>query len=242
MDIEKKSNLKIRTAGKDNRLNREAWLKQALASLPAGSRILDAGAGTQQYKVFCTHLNYVSQDFGGYNGVGDEAGLQTGEFNYGKLDIVSDITAIPQPDASFDAIMCIEVLEHLVDPLLALKEFSRLLKKNGVLIISAPFCSLTHFAPYHYSSGFNKYWYEAHLPTYGLNITHLAPNGNYFSYIAQEVNRIPNMSKTYADKNVNLIDRIAIYLLKRTLTRLHKRDSRSSEVLCYGYHLVAHKA
>jgi Methylase involved in ubiquinone/menaquinone biosynthesis len=52
--------------------------------------------------------------------------LQTGPWDNSKLDIVSDILSIPLPDHSVDAIMCTEVLEHIPDPLGAIKEFSRL--------------------------------------------------------------------------------------------------------------------
>ena len=81
--------------GVSNESSREHWLEETLRSIPDKNRILDAGAGTQRYRMFCKHLNYVSQDFGGYDGKGDAAGLQTGEFNYGSLDIISDIVSIP---------------------------------------------------------------------------------------------------------------------------------------------------
>ena len=53
-----------------------------------------------------------------------------------RLDIVSDIVDIPLEDESIDAILCVEVLEHVENPLLVFKEFSRLLKK--VEIVSCP--------------------------------------------------------------------------------------------------------
>ncbi|WP_291315610.1 class I SAM-dependent methyltransferase [Desulfuromonas sp.] len=96
--------------GTHNLANREKWLELALQQIPAGSRILDAGAGELQYKRFCSHLNYVSQDFAKYDGNGNGSGLQVGGWDQSRIDIVSDITSIPRPDSSFDAIMCIEVL------------------------------------------------------------------------------------------------------------------------------------
>ena len=143
-----------------NEQSRINWVTAVLEKIPAGWVILDAGAGEQQYKKFCTHLKYVSQDFAAYNPVSNEQGLQMGSWNYGELDIVSDITNIPRADGSFDAILCTEVFEHIPDPIAALKEFSRLLRPGGVLIITAPFCSMTHFAPFHFATGFNKYFYE----------------------------------------------------------------------------------
>lgn len=229
------------SVGRNNESTRERWLEETLKTIPENSRILDAGAGTQQYRRLCEHLNYVSQDFGEYDGQGDSAGLQMGEFDYGKLDIVSDITSIPEPDSSFDAIMCIEVLEHLPDPVQAIKEFSRLLKPKGHLILTAPFCSLTHFSPYHFSTGFNKYWYEIHLAANGLKIIDISPNGNFFEYVAQEIDRIPSISKRYSKNKPGLLERLSVLFTLRMLSRFSKRDNGSSDLLCFGYHVHAIK-
>ena len=44
----------------ENELGRQAWLAKALAALPAGARLLDAGAGELKNKKHCGHLQYVS--------------------------------------------------------------------------------------------------------------------------------------------------------------------------------------
>lgn len=229
------------TVGINNENFRENWLKEQLLSIPENSRILDAGAGTQQHRKYCKHLKYISQDFGEYDGSGNNSALQTGNFDYGKLDIISDIGSIPEPDSSFDAIMCIEVLEHLPDPIQAIKEFSRLLKPNGHLIITAPFCSLTHFAPYHFNTGFNKYWYEEHLTNHNLKIVEIKKNGNFFEYLAQEIHRIPNVAKHYTKSKPNWLELFSIFLLQRMLERFSKKDKKSSELLCFGYQIHAKK-
>jgi hypothetical protein len=53
-----------------NEINRQAWLKQILISIPKGARLLDAGAGELKNRQHCIHLNYVSQDFCQYKGAG----------------------------------------------------------------------------------------------------------------------------------------------------------------------------
>lgn len=232
--------MKLFSVGTTNEAARVQWIEATLKKIPAGALLLDAGAGESQFKKFCSHLNYVSQDFGQYTGEG-AVGLQTGEWDNSKLDIVSDITAIPRPDASFDAIMCTEVFEHIPDPVAAMKEFSRLLKKDGYLLITAPFASLTHFAPYHFASGFNTFYYEHHLELLGFEIVDMQRNGNYFEYIAQELRRIKSMSKRYGTKKMTWLDRLMVHLPLITLQKLSKGDTNSDEVLCYGLHVFARK-
>ena len=53
-----------------------------------------------------------------------------------------DITAIPHPDASFDAILCNHVLEHVPEDQKAMGELFRVLRPGGWAILQVPF-SLT---------------------------------------------------------------------------------------------------
>jgi ubiquinone/menaquinone biosynthesis C-methylase UbiE len=229
----------VNPVGTGNEANRQAWLKRVLAEMPAGARILDAGAGEQKFKALCAHLDYVAQDFGEYDGRGDSTGLQTGSWDQTKLDIVSDITAIPRPDASFDAVMCIEVLEHLPEPLAALREFSRLLQAGGQLLVTAPFCSLTHFAPYHFYTGFSRYFYATHLPALGFEIVEMQENGNFFEYLAQELRRLPEIVGRYANDVPSLVDDAALRQVLEMLERVSAKDTRSAELLHFGYHVRA---
>ena len=107
-----------------------------------------------------------------------------------RIDLVSDIVTIPAPDSSFDAILCSEVLEHVPEPTHALDEFVRLLKPGGTLILTAPFGSNVHMAPYHFCTGFSKYWYEHHLALRGFEIRELAANGDWYALLRQEITRL----------------------------------------------------
>ncbi len=226
--------------GNENLINRQMWVKKTLTSLPNGLKIIDVGAGECQYKKYCSHLQYVSQDFNQYNGEGDGVGFQTGKWDLSTIDIVSDITDIPVQDESFDVVLCTEVLEHVPDPVSALNEMNRILKKGGVMIITSPFCSLTHFAPYHFADGFNKYFYEFHFKRLGYDIFEITPNGNYFKYISQELIRLPSMIKTYLKGNQLLI-KLLTYALRYIISSSDTNDTKSSEILCYGYHIQAQK-
>ncbi len=89
---------------------RERFIQEMALAVPPGARVLDAGAGTCRHKPLFDHCTYKAQDFAKYTG---------DEHIYGKLDYVSDITAIPAPDAAFDFILCSEVFEHIPRPDLA---------------------------------------------------------------------------------------------------------------------------
>jgi len=53
-------------------------------------------------------------------------------------DVQMDITRIQYPDESFDVIYCSHVLEHVPDDRKALREFFRVLKKDGWAILLVP--------------------------------------------------------------------------------------------------------
>lgn len=69
-------------------------------------------------------------------------------------DIVGDIHAIPMADSSCDAIICSSVLEHVRDPIRAMDELRRVLRKKGVIFLYVP-----SIYPYHAREGhYPDYW------------------------------------------------------------------------------------
>lgn len=55
------------------------------------------------------------------------------EIKRGNLD-----AQLPYKDKSFDYLVCVEGLEHIENPANAIREFTRILKENGTLIVSVP--------------------------------------------------------------------------------------------------------
>jgi ubiquinone/menaquinone biosynthesis C-methylase UbiE len=227
--------------GTKNASTRDRWIESVVREIPSGARILDAGAGEQQYKSLCSHLTYISQDFAKYTGDGDSAGLQKKTWHAGAVDLVCDITSIPEPDESFDAVMCTEVLEHLPDPLRALRELTRLLKRDGLLILTAPFDSLTHFSPHFFCTGFGKNYYAYWLERLGYAILSMEFNGNYFEYVAQELRRIPAMAQKYSGLKAGWLSRASSHCILNFLKRASGLDRGSSELCSYGIHVLARK-
>jgi ubiquinone/menaquinone biosynthesis C-methylase UbiE len=226
----------------DNEKVRYQWVREQLLSIPKGKSILDAGAGECQYKKFCEHLSYTSQDLGEYDGRGDSIGLQTKKWDNTKLDIICDIINMPLDSGRFDYVLCTEVLEHVPFPDQAIREMSRVLKPGGSLIVSSPFCSQTHFAPFHFCTGFNIYWYKAVFETCGLEITEVAKNGNFFTYVQQELLRAPLIGKKYSLFGIlSLLLYVAVIPIVFLLLILNFFSKDSSELLCFGYQIVARK-
>lgn len=154
------------------------WITKQALQLPRGSKVLDVGAGTCPYRSLFSHCDYKSQDFAKL-----EKNILGGE--YGKLDYISDILKIPVAANSFDAILCTQVLEHAPEPILVIKEFARILKPGGILLLSAPQRSGLHQIPYHFYGGYTIYWYKKFLPEAGFDIVHLDPNGGFFKHYGE---------------------------------------------------------
>lgn len=234
-------NFKEWLIGKNTNIEtKDKWLKQKLSEIEHGKSILDAGAGELRWKEYCTHLQYTSQDFAQYDGKNNNIGLQSENWTYPHIDIVSDITEIPVENESFDAVLCTEVLEHVPDPNKALRELIRVTKIGGVLLLTAPFCSLTHMAPYHFCTGFNLYWYKDNLEKYGCEIEEYTRNGNFYSWIHQEITRMPFVTKKYGGR-AGIFLKLRCAMFAHFLKKFMLTEDRSGELLCFQYMIVAKK-
>lgn len=221
---------------------RDEWIKAKLEKVEEGKILLDAGAGEQKYAPFCSHLKYIAQDFGKYDPTECKKGVSEElKWDTSRANIVCDITDMPLEDNSVDVVLCTEVFEHLKDPVLAVQEIARILKSGGELILTAPFCSLTHMAPYYFANGFSEFWYKEHLEANGFEIRELTPDGNYFKYMAQELFRTVEMSEKYCNFNLNQEQMGILSQAVKIMSKLSSMDSVSSETLCFGYMIEAYK-
>ena len=104
---------------------------------------------------------------------------------------------------------------------------------------------MTHFAPYHFYTGFTRYFYEHYLPQFGFEIAERQPSGSYFDYIAQEIRRLPEVGTRYGGRRSrsphSLALRAASTVLLRVLQAFADKDTGSAELLYYGTHLLAIK-
>ena len=99
-------------------------------------RVLVIGAGHNPYASFLSGAASVI-----VSDISDE---------YGKVDQIVDAHVLPYGESCFDAIIAIEVVEHLESPATASREFYRVLKKGGRVISSIPFMFHIHGDPHDY--------------------------------------------------------------------------------------------
>ena len=163
-----------------NQVQRDAWVRTQAALVPENSEVLDVGAGSAPYRRFFQHCRYFTQDFVQLN----PAQLLHGA--YTQVDYVSDATAISVDGASFDAVLCTEVLEHVPEPIRLIQEISRILRPGGKLILTAPLGSGIHQEPYHFYGGYTPYWYERFLAEAGFTDIRIEPNCGSFRAFSQE--------------------------------------------------------
>lgn len=225
---------------------RQEWVVGRLKEIPEGKVLLDAGAGQMRYADACKHLKYIAQDLGEYSSKTAEGGLHSNieswdKWDVSRLNIVCDMIDMPLENESIDVVLCSEVFEHLKNPVLAVKEFSRILKPGGKLILTAPVCCLSHMAPYFYYNGFSEYWYREHLKDFGFEIEEFVSNGNFFQYISQELFRVNSMAGRYCKTDLDEEEIKTITDSIKILSKLSALDQGSSETLCFGNMLTAIK-
>jgi SAM-dependent methyltransferase len=161
-------------------LHFEVEIEDAVAGfarrIPAGARVLDAGAGEGRYSRCFAGRRYCGVDLA----VGDTA------WDYSRLDAIADLTALPFPDGTFDAALHIVTIEHLSEPARALREIGRTLAPGGLLLVAAPHEWEVHQAPHDYFR-FTRYGLAHLLEKSGFEVLELRAAGGYFRLLARRL-------------------------------------------------------
>ena len=98
-------------------------------------------------------------------------------------DVQADVEAVPCSDSCADAIVCTEVLEHVLRPQQVIGECARLLRPGGHLILSMPFLVRIHADPGDYQR-FTDNKLTCLLTDAGLTVETVRRQGLYFTVLA----------------------------------------------------------
>lgn len=139
-------------------------------------RLLDVGCGSKPYQALFTVDAYVGLD------IDSEASRKRG-----IADHHYDGNVFPFADASFDSILCNQVLEHVFNPNGFLEEIVRVLKPGGKLLLTVPFVWDEHEQPYDYAR-YSSFGLRALLEKQGLKIVHHKKIGADASILFQLAN------------------------------------------------------
>ncbi len=156
------------------------FIREAAHRVPAGSLVLDVGAGESRWRDGFEHAHYVALDFG----LGDPT------WDYSALDLVADAQALPIESCRVDAVVCTHVLEHVTDPQCVISEMARVLKPGGVLYLTVPQNAGEHQRPHDYFR-FTSYALQLMLARAGLDVVSVEPLGGFFVYLGTQIAFVP---------------------------------------------------
>ncbi|MGD0251704.1 MAG: class I SAM-dependent methyltransferase [Verrucomicrobiota bacterium] len=147
-------------------------IERSIAGLAPRLRgeIIDVGCGQQPYRAYFAHTTrIVACDF---------------DDKRGQVDFACPAHAIPVAAESFDAVFCTEVLEHVPDPLAVWREFHRILRPGGQVLLTAPSYWPAHELPYDFYR-YPEYGLRYLATTAGFEVRELWPRGGRWALLGQ---------------------------------------------------------
>ncbi len=139
-----------------------------------GGRLLDIGCGTKPYEDMCNNVDeYIGIE------IDDE-----GRKNHSHADVLYDGKVMPFEDKSFDSALSSEVLEHVFAPDVLLKEVNRVMKMDGLFLMTTPFFWEEHGQPYDYAR-YTSFGLEHILKKNGFEVVKNIKTGNGIEVVFQ---------------------------------------------------------
>lgn len=193
------------------------WLR---SYLKPGAKVLDIGCGDAIFAELMPEFEWYGVDINIERAV-SRLGRETtydgnGQANgYEDRAVAHDLMKppYPWPEKYFDAIICSEVLEHLWDLRIVHKEAKRLLKRDGVYVISTPNFQwitnhLEHFQ--RIRSQFEQHWTVEHIRHYDYDI-----HKKYLNEVGFVIDKHQGADEHYCPIGANIANAIQAGLRER---------------------------
>lgn len=137
--------------------------------------VLDVGCGSKPY----AHLFYNAKNY-----VGMDIEISGHNHKNSNIDIFYDGKTIPYDNCSFDQVVSFETIEHVFNLNSLLEEIHRILKTDGKLMFSIPFCWPEHEQPFDFGR-YTSYGIVDVLNKNGFDVEFMSKSGDFVSAICQ---------------------------------------------------------
>jgi SAM-dependent methyltransferase len=138
-------------------------LVEAIAGLAPriGGKVLDVGCGSKPYRELFSATEYIGLDV-------EQSGH---DHRHEDVDVFYDGKAFPFADGAFDSVVCFQVFEHVFNPSQFLDEMARVLRPDGMLLLTVPFVWDEHEQPYDFAR-YSSFGLRHLLSEHGLEVVH----------------------------------------------------------------------
>ncbi|HEY4495214.1 MAG TPA: class I SAM-dependent methyltransferase [Candidatus Paceibacterota bacterium] len=202
---------------------------RAAISQHARGKVIDIGCGMMHYKEFITKLPTVTR----YDALDIEARAMS-------VDIIGDVQNMDAIKSNtYDTVLCLQVIEHIPNPFRAINEIYRILKPNGVLILSAPHLSRLHEEPNDFYR-YTKYGLRYMLEKSEFKDISIIPVGGLFSFIGQQI----SMALVIPFWHIPIIKHIVFFINKWLIVKtcfLIDLTFDKNKLFAVGYVCIAKK-
>jgi SAM-dependent methyltransferase len=209
------------------------FLESQLGRLPGDALILDVGAGRGDFA----------------EGLADRRCLALDVYPYPEVDIVCDLTQVnPFRPGSFEAILLLNVLEHVYDSHTLMATLTDLLKPGGVIIIAIPFMVKIHQAPVDFVR-YTHFTLERLGESHGLQVDSLEGFYDPVFFLGEGIGNIRNATLPGLQAGKRYLARALLACIQwsanliRRLTGPGRLETPSTarSMAPTGYHLVYRK-
>ncbi|MCX8108509.1 MAG: class I SAM-dependent methyltransferase [Verrucomicrobiae bacterium] len=140
--------------------------------------ILDVGCGMKPYEPLLAgaHDRWIGTD--------NPLSMKSSYDELVMADVYADCLALPFQHATFDTVICTQVIEHVPEPQRAICEIARVLRPGGVLILTAPMLWPLHEEPYDFFR-YTSHGLSRLLTSAGLVVLRQVQRGHPVSALGQ---------------------------------------------------------
>lgn len=191
--------------------------------IPKNGRILDLACGNSPFQ--SELIERIGCDYVPGNGV----------------DVIADAHSLPFKSSSFDTLICLEALEHFHSPAQSVKEISRVLRSEGTLIMTIPFCYPVHEAPYDFQR-FTAYGLKKLISPYfkDIEIGEIFNESQTLGILLQRITYQSEMAQ-FKKIIINIIAKILFYTKFFSGSKAYQNIDKTIEGAFFtaNYYLIA---